>query len=111
MKSYKFLKVLSGIIQVIAVLTLALGIVFFIYLLLKSSERQYDEFTHDIMVQNYNDCFFLLFGSVIAFLILMAISQFIKLMINVADDISTIATNAYVIAQKSLEKKIDENEL
>lgn len=41
----------------------------------------------------------------------LGVSQLILLMINVADDVSTIATNAYAIAQKASEKKIDENEL
>lgn len=47
----------------------------------------------------------------ILFVFWLALSQLIMLFVNIADDTYNIATNAYALAQKAAEKKIDENEL
>lgn len=101
MKSYKSLRTVASFFKALAYVSVVIGLIFSALFLASQAGNPIG----------------LLMGigqavlSLIAFVLLLALSEFIMLGINVADDISTIATNAYAIAQKTTERKIDDDEL
>ncbi len=112
MRSYKSLILISKVFKFIAYFNLisclliaALWIIFAGASINNSYEQSY------AMLSQFAILIGIIILGFILFVFWLALSQIIMLMVNVADDMFSIATNAYAIAQKTSEKKIDENEL
>lgn len=104
MKSYKFLRTISVIFQITGWVILTVGISLSFYMIMKISGNTYPDDAHYVMVQDYKDTFYFLFGSIIVFLLIMALAQFINLSLNIAEDIHSIAENVYISTQRHISK-------
>lgn len=112
MRPYRSLRLIGTLLKAIAWIELIAGLGFAFVLISQISAKDYGEY-QTLMTQDYTNVFLMLIACLIAFLLLLGISEFISLTVTVAGHVSSIAHNVYELAQKIEfpKKELSDNEL